>query len=234
MVIMSQIFISHSKKDKKIKSFFSEIFVGTNVRAVFEEFERLIKGERTRDDIKSDIDQSRAVFILLSENVDKTKHTRDWVLYESGVSCNKDVWVFEPFSEYGKISVIAPSLRHYVVFNMNNSWFSYIRRVVESYDNSQTLSTALVAGGLGALVGAALSEGESNDGAVLGGIAGLILGAASSDKSKNRPHGVPTDCIKCRSIYNIHVSQGTRLIRCPVCNQVLSLIPSDFQTKKMY
>jgi hypothetical protein len=30
MVRMSQIFISHSKKDKKIKRFFSDIFVGTN------------------------------------------------------------------------------------------------------------------------------------------------------------------------------------------------------------
>jgi hypothetical protein len=231
---MAQIFISHSKKDKKIKGFFSDIFGGTNVRGVFEEFERIIKGEITREDIRRDIDQSRATFILLSENVEKTKHTRDWVLFESGASCNKDVWLFEPSSEYGKISVITPSLRHYVVFNTNKAWFNYIRRIVESYDDSQTLSTALIGGGLGALVGSALSEEEGSDGAVLGGIAGFILGAASADKSKTRPLGVPTECVKCKSIYNIHVSQGTNLIRCPVCNQVLSLLTSDFHPKRLY
>lgn len=231
---MAQIFISHSQEDKKIKRFFSDIFVGTNVRAVFEEFERFIKGEVTREDIARDIIQSRAVFILLSENIEHIRHTRDWILYECGVSCNKDVWVFEPASEYGKISVITPSLRHYVAFNMNKNWFGYIRKIVESYDDSQTLSTGLVAGGLGALVGSAISEEEdSNDGAILGGIGGFILGAALSNKSKNRPNGVPAECIKCKSVYNIHVSIGTTLIRCPVCNQVLS-INLNAQPKRMY
>jgi len=221
---IAQIFVSHSQKDENFQSFFSKAFAGTNVKAVFEEFEKISKGKITRDDIGRDIENSRAVFVILSQNVEKIPHTRDWVVCETGIAKNKDVWVFEPNSQYGKISVVVPTLRNYVVFGVHDTWLGYIRRIIESYDDSQTLPTALVTGGLGALVGSALSEEEDTSaGAVLGGIGGAILGAIMSDKSKGRPTGLPIECVSCNSIYNVHLPQGMTTIRCPVCNMVLEI-----------
>lgn len=96
--------------------------------------------------------------------------------------------------------------------------------IIESYDDSQTLPTVLVTGGLGALVGSALSEEEdAGAGAVLGGIGGAILGAMMSDKSKGRPIGLPIECVSCNSIYNVHITQGMKTIRCPICNKFLEI-----------
>jgi hypothetical protein len=214
---MAQIFISHSQKDEDFKNFFAKAFAGTHVKAVFEEFEKIAKGTITRDDIGRDIENSRAVFVILSRNVEKITHTRDWVVCETGVAKNKDVWVFEPHSQSGDVSVITPFLRDYVVFDINEVWLGYIRRIVESYDDSQTLSTVLVGGGLGALVGSELAD-DSEEGAFWGAIGGALLGAVISDKSKGRPIGLRIECAKCSSVYNVHVPQGIKMIRCPVCN----------------
>lgn len=219
---MAQIFVSHSQKDEEFKSFFSKVFAGTNVKAIFEEFEKIFKGKITRDDIGRDIEGSRAVFVILSQNVEKIPHTRDWVVCETGIAKNKDVWVFEPYSQYGKISVIVPTLRNYVVFGVSDAWLGYMRRIIESYDDSQTLPTVLVTGGLGALVGSALSE-DTEAGAVLGGIGGAILGAMMSDKTKFRPIGIRIECVSCNSIYNVHIPQEMKTIRCPVCNKFLEI-----------
>lgn len=221
---IAQIFISHSQKDEEFKSFFLKAFGPTHVSSVFEEFEEIFKGKITRDDIERDIENSRAVFVILSQNVEKIPHTRDWVVCETGIAKNKDVWVFEPYSQYGKISVIVPTLRNYAVFGIHDAWLGYIRSIIESYDDSQTLPAALVTGGLGALVGSALSEEEDEGaGAVLGGIGGAILGAIMSDKSKLRPIGIRIECESCNSIYNVHLPQGMNRIRCPVCNEVIGI-----------
>lgn len=220
---MAQIFVSHSQQDEEFKSLFLKAFSGTQVRSVFEEFERIMKGKITRDDVARDIENSRAVFVILSQNVEKLRHTRDWIAFETGAAKNKDVWVFEPYSQYGQISVIVPSVRNYVVFDVNDAWIGYIRRIIESYDDSQTLPTILVTGGLGALIGAALSEKNRGAGAVLGGVGGAIVGAVISDKSSSRPVGLRIECASCSSVYDVHLSQGMDTIRCPVCNKVIEI-----------
>ena len=198
-------------------------FIATNVKPVFEELEKITKGKITREEIGRDIDNSRAIFVILSQNVEKIPHTRDWVVCETGFAKNKDVWVFEPYSQLGRISVITPFLRNYVIFGISDDWLRYISRIIESYDDSQTLPTALVTGGLGALVGSTLSEEGDSSGTVLGGIGGAILGVMLSNKSKNRPVGLPIECVNCNSIFNVHLPQGLITIRCPVCNKAIEI-----------
>lgn len=41
---MAQIFVSHSAKDKELVAFLSKAFASTPVRAIFEEFEAILKG----------------------------------------------------------------------------------------------------------------------------------------------------------------------------------------------
>src|SRR6266702_4443638 len=109
---MAQIFVSHSERDRSFVDFFSRVAARTKVRFVFEELEKLIAGSVSAAKIRADIESSNAVFLLLSRHVQEIPHTRDWVVWESGVGHNKDIWVFEPYSDQGRISVVTPFLRH--------------------------------------------------------------------------------------------------------------------------
>ena len=86
---MAQIFVSHSQRDEDLKNFFSNAFAPTNVRAIYEEFEKIIRGGVTSEQIARDIENSRAVFVILSQNVQNIPHTRDWVVWEAGVGKNR-------------------------------------------------------------------------------------------------------------------------------------------------
>ncbi len=216
---MAEIFVSHSGKDKDLRDFFSNAFAGTKVRAIFEEFEKIIRGTVSSAQIARDIENSKAVFVILSQNVQGIPYTRDWVVWETGVAKNKDIWIFEPSTQFGLISVVTPFLRHYVIFDISDPWLGYLRRIIESYDDSHVLPTLLITGGLGALLA---SENDKAGGAAFGALAGLVL----SDKSKERATGIGVTCYNCSSLYNIHISQGTNQFRCPVCNSFLQLIPS--------
>ncbi len=223
---MAQIFVSHSSRDRDLRDFFSNAFAGTKVKAVFEEFEKFPIGKTdkiTVSKVSADIESSNAVFVILSQNVQNIPHTRDWVIWETGVAKNKDIWVFEPYQQLGKISVVIPYLRHYVMFGTTNYWLGYIRRIIESYDDSHTLSTVLLTSLTGAMIGAALGKKDKAGGAALGGIGGVIAGLANADKSKERPIGLKTLCVKCHSTYNIHIPQRRNIFRCPACNNLLKI-----------
>lgn len=212
---MAQIFISHSKEDKDLRDFFSNAFAGTKVKVIFEEFEKIFRGEITPKQIAKDIENSKAVFVILSQNVQNIPHTRDWVGWEAGVAKGRDIWIFEPYSQLGEISVVTPYLRHYVIFDTNDAWLGYMRTIIESYDDSHVLPTLLVTGGIGAL----LAEKDKIGGATLGALAGLVI----SDKSKERPTGIGVICSECSSSYNLHIPQGMNIFRCPVCNADLEI-----------
>ncbi|MBT9143897.1 MAG: hypothetical protein DDT29_02311 [Dehalococcoidia bacterium] len=212
---MAQIFVSHSGEDVDLKNFFSNAFAGTKVKGIFEEFEKIPTGRVTSEQIVKDIGNSKAVFVILGPNVQDIPYTRDWVVWETGVAKNKDIWVFEPYSQFGRISVVTPYLKHYVIFDTNDAWLGYIRGIIESYDDSHVLPTLLVTGGIGAL----LAEKDKIGGAALGTLAGLVI----SDKLKERPTGIGVVCSNCSSSYNIHIPQGVNTFRCPVCNKHLKI-----------
>jgi len=211
---MAQIFIAHSSKDRNLIDFFSRAFAGTKVKAIFEEFEKILTGIVTPAQIAKDIDDSKAVFVILSVNIEHTTWTRDWVVSEHAMGKNRDVWVFEPYSQFGKISIVTPYLKHYVIFDTNDDCLGYIRRIIESYDDSHVLPTVAITGGIGAL----LAKKDKVGGAVLAGLAGLMI----SDKSGERPPGKGLICAKCFSSYNIHLPPNMTNFRCPVCNSFLT------------
>lgn len=213
---MAQIFVSHSQKDKDFRGIFSNAFAGTKVKAIFEEFEKIVGRVVTSVHIAKEIENSKAVFVILSQNVQDIPHTRDWVVWETGVAKNRDIWVFEPYPQFGRISIVTPYLRHYVIFDTSDDWVGYIRAIIESYDDSHVVPTASLAGGMSALA-ALLAEKDKLSYAalgLLGGAAALVI----SDKSSRRPVGIGLICSTCSSSYNIHIPQGMNRFRCPVCN----------------
>src|SRR5712692_8115121 len=176
---MADIFVSHSSHDLQEVDFFSRVAAGTNVRLIVEEFEKIVSGVVNAVTIQNHIRFAKAVFLLLSPNVHGLPHTRDWVLWESGVAANKDVWVFERYRDQGKVSVIVPFVRHYVVFEPSDACFRYFKQIIESYNDSHVLGTLLVTTGIGALIG-------RGGGAAAGVAAGLMM----ADRSNTRPAGL--------------------------------------------
>lgn len=213
---MAQIFVSHSARDTALVDFFSRIGARSKVRLVFEEIEKLVTGSVNSPTIRADIEASSAVFLLLSKHVQSIPHTRDWIVWESGVGHNKDIWVFENHSDHGQISVVIPFLRHYVLFRPIDLHFPYLSQVVvASYDDSGVLPAMAAAGGLGAAFG--------GGGALVGALADAVL----ADPARSRPPGRPITCQLCMSSYAIHLPQGTTIFRCPVCNRFLQLATSS-------
>lgn len=206
---MAQIFVSHSSRDTDLVDYFSRLAARSQVRLVFEEIEKLVSSSISAERIRCDIAASGALFLLLSRHVENIPHTRDWVLWESGVAHNKDIWVFEPLRDAGFVSVVTPYLRHYVLFEPSDLHFPYLANVVESYDDSQMLGTMLATTGIGAAFGGP------------GALIGAIAGAALANKSGRRPPGLQVTCPNCQSSYAAHLPQGTTAFRCPVCNTTL-------------
>ncbi len=204
---MAQIFVSHSADDKEIKGFFGTIFAITNVKAIYKE----IGGFSTPEaglDIQNDIQHSKAIFVLLGPNVQRIRHTRDWVVWESAIASpmHKDIWVFEPHERLGEIDVIIPHVDHYMVYQQTKDYQEYIRQIIESYDDSQVLPTALVGAALWQLTEKTLLDA-------------FLIDALIADPSEKRPRGVPIKCPKCQVSHRLHTLH-THLdtIRCPACN----------------
>ena len=211
---MVQIFISHSAKDEQGISFFAKVFSTTNVKAIFEEYEKLTGLPINSKKIQEDINKSECIFILLDENIEQNKHTRDWVSWECGYGSqnNKDVWVFEKQKDYEKITLVTPSLKHYVRYNPDDNWFHYIQTIIKSYDNSNVNKNTL----LGTTIGGIISDDEDK-------IAGLVLGAFLGNalsKKNLKVIGEKVKCIYCLNSYIVHVPK-LHPFRCPVCNKSL-------------
>lgn len=210
---MAQIFVSHSAKDTKSLEFLNRAFASTSVQAKYEEIEAIDTGRRTAAQIKADIALSNAIFVVLGENAEALRHTRDWIVWESGnaAATNKDVWVLESFEDSAKASVVIPHLRHYVAFHYNDQWLTYLRQIISSYDDSHVLPAGVAGGVVGGIMG-----GET--GGVIGGIIGGILGLAYGKNltAQTRPAGLSVTCLGCHSVYGVHV--GLPSLRCPVCN----------------
>jgi hypothetical protein len=209
---MASIFGSHSAKDQDLVNFFNKCRGTAKVGVIWEEIEKIIDGYVSADKIKADINQSNAVFIILSLNVENTPHTRDWVTAESGAANNKDTWVFERASDLGHISIVIPFTRHYVLYEPVDDFIPYIHDIIRSYDDSHILPTTVIGGGIGALSGKAPL-------AIAGAIAGALFARASSP---TRPQGLLTICQNCYSSYCVHLFAEWQYFRCPICNTILS------------
>ncbi len=193
---------------------FLEAFAGTKVKPHLEELEKGLPKGKVADKIERDIQTSNAVFVLLSENVENLKQTRDWVAWECGVAKNKDIWVFEPFESLGKVGIVVPRFNHYFLLERTDEWRKYLRSIIESYDDSHVIP-ALSASTAG---GALLNETDRGSGAAAGfvvGLVGLLLHSATKPS-----YGIDVQCLSCFSNYKVH---RYGIFRCAVCNVYLEL-----------
>ena len=114
MTDYKKVFISHSKWDPHLE-FFQKLFAMLPIESKWLELESVFAPPSIY--IREQINQSDAVFVLLSQPLVELPHTNNWVAFEVGLAANSgtqglDVWVFEPRNEY--IDFAVPYLTHYM------------------------------------------------------------------------------------------------------------------------
>lgn len=211
---MTQIFISHSQKDKQMLGYFESIFAGTPLVMYRAEFEKLKKPPSS--EIKTQIENSAAVFILLGSHITDAAHTQSWVSWESGIAneSGKEIWVFEEKDKW--IDFVIPAPNHYVIYDpkQREDW-DRIKEIISSYDPTPRLAAVAFGGILGALFGKALFE-RPLEGAATGGI---LAALATNPMIK----GIEIECPHkdCGAIYILHADIEGFL--CPTCRQGIEL-----------
>jgi hypothetical protein len=92
-----QVFFSHSSKDEELVSLIQLAFQLTPVKPYFARFEKAARNPA--DKIIHEIDNSKALFALITSNVFANTETLFWVLFEAGIAKGKDkpvyVWIEE-------------------------------------------------------------------------------------------------------------------------------------------
>lgn len=124
-----KVFISHTKKDEKFCDIFDRACSRVGIAAFRSEFEEIEKPEwRT---IRDEIRQSVALFFLVGEELVKFQeikeknqewsYTRNWIAYEIGIACNReiDVWVL---CDEVKINFPVPYFNNYFPYSIRNTY----------------------------------------------------------------------------------------------------------------
>ena len=105
------VFVSHSRDDKELRNFFTNIASRAGFRNYFMEWENLeneYAAARIADIIRSNVlENVRMVVVLLGQNLANPpthtpQFTHNWVTYEVGVAagCRKPVWVLDETNQF--------------------------------------------------------------------------------------------------------------------------------------
>ena len=205
---MDSVFITHSRHDAPILSHIDELIRIVGVNPIFYQYDTG-HASTAWEEIRNDIRNSHALFVVLSNNLSSSAHTQNWVGWEVGVACafNKRVWVFEELHRSASFPI--PYLTDYVPYNLNDPQLrELISAVAAGYRlDSQMISTI----GLGALGGLLFQVPGLVAGAVIGGIMG---------KPKQAPY-IDLMCyhLDCKTRFKSYVWLDE--MDCPACRRIL-------------
>lgn len=121
---MANVFISHSRRDPDIRDAFLKLFGLSPVNAICKEYD--IYRTPPWIEIRTDIQKSKALFLLLGLNLlpKEPPYTANWVTYELSVAreLHKDIWVFEELSRLVDFPIPSLDARqcHYMLYEQNN------------------------------------------------------------------------------------------------------------------
>lgn len=127
----SQVFISHSRKDEEHLLQLDRVFGKAEIgqyRANFED-----QSPPVSEDLKQEINRSRAMFVVLGPNAEAATHTMIWIGWEAGIATQQGipVWILEDV--HSKVEMPIPSLTHYVFWNSKEeSQQKLLRDLIES------------------------------------------------------------------------------------------------------
>ncbi len=177
MILMDTVFVAHSKHDTPILSHMQQLIREAGINPIFYQYDINNVNETAWEQILSAIRQSQALFVILSDNLQSSPHTQNWVGMEVGIACaqKKPVYVFENIRQ--PVLFPIPYLTDYVLYDLNNPQLRILISSVAQTYNMRPQRTGMIGfGGLGALF-----FGPA------GLIGGAILGAITN-KPKQPPY----------------------------------------------
>jgi len=205
---MDKVFITHSRHDAPILKHIVQLVKTVKVKPILYEYNKR-HTNTSWNEIRQDIKNSHALFVVLSNNLSSSPHTQNWVGWEVGVACafNKRVWVFEEIQR--RISFPIPYFTDYVPYDLNDQNLrQLISAVARGYRIQPQITGTIMSGAIGAL---------------LFDWTGLFLGAIIG-KIANKPKQAPYVNLMC-----YHVECKTRFrsyvwldeLECPACRRLL-------------
>lgn len=135
-----RIFISHTKKDKKICDDFDRIVARVGIKSFRSEFENIpLPPWKT---IKNALNESVALFFLVGKELVNSqdsgdsnwKYTQNWIAYEMGLACQLGIDVWAICDDEVLINFPMPYINNYLVGNLEEeNTFKYLRYVLKKY-----------------------------------------------------------------------------------------------------
>ncbi len=151
MIVMVQIFLSHTKRDENSCDRFDRAAVREGIQVFRSEFENIEAPSWAT--IKTQIGKSNALFLMVGPELVKAqkesdkdeasreqwKYTQNWIAYEIGLACQKgiDVWVI---CDNVEINFPVPYLNNYEVYGMiNQENVNFYRDIFKEYNLGRKL-----------------------------------------------------------------------------------------------
>lgn len=205
---LDKVFITHSKHDAPILRYIRQLVEQAHVSPTFYQYDPT-RSTTAWEEIKGEIQNSNALFLVLSSNLGASPHTQNWVGLEVGIACSfsKRVWVFEEINQ--NVLFPIPYLTDYLPYDLSNPELQQlITSAARAYNYAPQRGSAL---GLGILGGALFGPPG-----ILGGI---ILGSIAN--SPQSPPFVDLMCyhLDCKTRFKMYVWLPE--FTCPACRRVL-------------
>ena len=131
----NQIFVSHSSKDTKLIELITLGFKGRKIAPFFAR--RIMMGKNPVEKIINAIDNSMALFALITPNVVHDNYTRDWVVFEIAVAKVKNVpifcWIDKGVTENKTYPKLIENITDYDTFNYpyDEEYFRIVSSMVD-------------------------------------------------------------------------------------------------------
>ena len=143
---MTQVFVSHTKKDKDFCNEFDNVCAREGIKAFRSEFENITNPPWKT--ITNAINDSAAIFFLIGKELvknqrkggDEWNYTQNWIAFEIGVACQKgiDVWAI---CDDVAINFPMPYINNYLTVGLkHNTSFNYLRGILEDYKKGNSFS----------------------------------------------------------------------------------------------
>lgn len=125
---MAYIFISHSKRDKKLVNNIRIIIENIGHKPIIMEMPDTIAIQKPipYDEIRSNVQASDAVLVFITSEVVKTEYTKSWVNFEitTASAYSKPVFVFEHIEDIHQLAnlpYLIPYITDYMIFDKESS-----------------------------------------------------------------------------------------------------------------
>ena len=149
---MTQVFVSHTKKDRRFCDEFDNVCASVGMKRFNSDFETI--PNTAWKTIKEEMNKSIALFFLVgeelvnSQNLNDTdwRYTQNWIAYEMGLACQLgiDVWAI---CDNIVINFPMPYINNYLTVGLRDRLaFDYLKEILEAYKNGRNFPFPFVDG----------------------------------------------------------------------------------------